>query len=107
MKQSERDRLLLIESCMDNADVPKGAKTDVRRRLETTFVEHDVVEEWEIMDELRTLKTDKNSQFLWGQPVSQQQPKEKPFDWNSITNPAERMTRFRESQAAQGKERRG
>jgi hypothetical protein len=53
------------------------------------------------MEQLRALKTDKDSQYLWQQPASQQPPAEKPFDWNSITNPAERLTRWREHQAAQ------
>jgi hypothetical protein len=65
---------------MDNADVPKHIKIDVRRRIETKFAEQEWLEEWEIMDQLRALKTDKDSQFLWQQSVSDQKPVEKPFD---------------------------
>ena len=104
MKQSERERLLLFESGMDNADVPKYTKVDVRTRLENKFAEHDVVEDWEVRDFLASLKKGAGK-HLWQQPVSPQKPAEKPFDWSSIANPAERMTRYREHQAQQEEKR--
>jgi hypothetical protein len=56
---------------------------------------------------ISSLKASGRAAHLWrsstggGAPPGGGGPNGQSFDWNSITNPAERMTRFREHQAAQ------